>query len=179
MPLNLIKCYPHLLELIHMNEYDRRNSLKGIFDRDITNHPNLCCINKKIRPTKVDGVTDLDRVLRHLTTHHVDRVDESGKTYKAREFERHRSERLHWLLGHLEFTIQDEVDVFSTEERDNRKRKTVVRTYLFNETQRYVIVLEPQKSGRDYYLITAYHLNKSYGLKAIKKRRKKKLDQIH
>ena len=35
MPTNLIKSYPQLLELGHLNEYQRTQSLLNIFKRDI------------------------------------------------------------------------------------------------------------------------------------------------
>lgn len=38
----------------------------------------------------------------------------------------------------------------------------------------YVIVLEQQRSN-GFYLLTAYHLNKEYGLKALEKKMKKRL----
>ena len=39
---------------------------------------------------------------------------------------------------------------------------------------RHVIVLEQQRSN-GFYLLTAYHLNKEYGLKALEKKMKKRL----
>ena len=32
------------------------------------------------------------------------------------------------------------------------------RTYIYDIDERYVIVLEPQRNGSSYYLLTAYHL---------------------
>lgn len=40
--------------------------------------------------------------------------------------------------------------------------------------EKYVIVLEQQRSN-GFYLLTAYHLNKEYGLKALEKKMKKRL----
>ncbi len=39
--------------------------------------------------------------------------------------------------------------------------------------KKYVIVLEQQRSN-GFYLLTAYHLNKEYGLKALEKEDEKK-----
>lgn len=37
-----------------------------------------------------------------------------------------------------------EIDMFSVNERNQRKRMNVTRTYIYNKTRKYVIVLEPQ-----------------------------------
>ena len=39
MPTNLLKIYPQLLELDHLNENQRNQSLKGVFKRDIEDNP--------------------------------------------------------------------------------------------------------------------------------------------
>ena len=59
------------------------------------------------------------------------------------------------------------------EERDGKKRK-VKKTYIYDKVEKYVIVLEQQRSN-GFYLLTAYHLNKEYGLKALEKKMKKRL----
>lgn len=68
------------------------------------------------------------------------------------------------------------IEIFSTEERINGKKK--YRTYIYNLTQKYVVVLEPQRSKTDYYLLSAYYLNKHYGEKKMKKKMKSKLKDI-
>ncbi|MCK9205024.1 MAG: hypothetical protein M0P58_11405 [Bacteroidales bacterium] len=45
--------------------------------------------------------------------------------------------------------------------------------------EQYVVILEPQRSQMDYYLLTAYHLNESGGKRQIEKKFKKKLPEIH
>ena len=35
MPFNLLKKYPELLEILHMNEHQRKESLMRIYKRDI------------------------------------------------------------------------------------------------------------------------------------------------
>ncbi len=179
MPHNYIKKYPDLLELSHFNERDRKESLRAIFDRDVTFNNSFKFIKKQIRPTKLDGEPDLSNVFNHLISEDFYFEDENGKTVKRRELEIDRSKRLHWIKVHIETKTNCKIEVFSVEERDKRKRKNVIRTYLLNIKKKYVIVLEPQKSGLDYFLITAYYLNKGYGLKQLKKKMKKKMDYIY
>ena len=63
--------------------------------------------------------------------------------------------------------------VFIEESRDSKKRK-VTKTYIYDQVEEYVIVLEHQRSNA-FYLLTAYHLNKSYGKKEIEKKMQKAL----
>ncbi|WP_299099541.1 hypothetical protein [uncultured Winogradskyella sp.] len=178
MPHNLIKIYSDLLEIMHYSEYDRKKSLRAVFDKDITDNDNFTFNNKVIRPTKVDGEIDLSTVFHHLTTEDYFFKDKDGKTIKKRVFEKDRSHRLHWIKPHIEVKIKDSVYLFSVMERDVKKRKNVPRTYILNTTQKYVVVLEPQDSGLDYYLVTAYYLNKKYGLKQMKNKMKNQLKEL-
>lgn len=96
-----------------------------------------------------------------------------------------RSATLKWIdhagstdQFHLEENKKEKVEVFSVEERDQKKRQDVIRTYIYDVEQKYVIVLDPQRTGRDYYLITAFYLNKEYGEKKIKKLFKKRLEEL-
>jgi len=175
MPLNLIKTYPQLLEIAHMNEYQRNQSLQGVFNRDVVHNTNFQFKNKQIRPTKQDGEPPMQTLFRHLTTQ--EDKDEKGKKLGTRSFEVARSVRLHWIKHHINELKKDDVDVFSYGDRINRK--DVIRTYIYDISQEYVIILEPQRSGTDYYLLTAYHLNKPGGKKQIEKKRKKKLDKVY
>ena len=175
MPLNQIKTYPDLLELTHLNGRDKKISLREIFDRDVTENASFKFMDKQIRPIKIDGEADMGRVFNHLITEEIE-VDDDGNTYKKRVYEKDRAHRLHWLKPHVDQAIPDKVEVFSAEER--RGRKTVIKTYVYNVTQQYVVVLEPQRSGTDYYLLTAYHLNKKYGVKQMKKKLKKRLPEV-
>lgn len=115
-------------------------------------------------------------LFRHLTTEEIEEIDEDGKTYKRRIFEIHRSQRIHWIKFHLEERLMDVISVFSTEERINGRN--TFRTYIYNHKQKYVIVMEPQRSGEDYYLLSAYYLNRDYGEKMLKKKIKNKLTNI-
>ncbi len=175
MPLNLIKSYPHLLEINHMNVYQRNQSLQGVFNRDVANNENFKFRNKQIRPTKMEGESPLQTLLRHLTTR--DDKDEKGNKLGTRSFEMERSVRLHWVKRHIDEMSQANIEVFSY--TDRRERKDIIRTYIYDFVNEYVIILEPQRSGTDYYLLTAYYLNEPGGKRQIEKKRKKKLDAIH
>lgn len=178
MPTNLLKKYPELLELGHLSEPARTESLQRIFKRDIEENPGLNFRGKKIRPIKGEE-PDMVLLFRHLTTEEIEETEEAVKAFKKRYFEMDRSRRLHWIKFHLEENKKDKVEVFSVEERDQKKRQDIIRTYIYDVEQKYVIVLNPQRTGRDYYLITAFYLNKEYGEKKIKKLFKKRLGELH
>ena len=180
MPLNKLKKYPDLLVLNNLDEKSRIKSLRGIFDRDIADNENFRFMGKRIYPIKSDGILDMDREFMHLTTEEVDEVDEKGVVVKHRMYDSFRSERLHWIKAHIDGQVKDsDIEVFSVTERNQRKRVDVVRTYIYNKTRKYVIVLEPQtRNGNSYYLLTAYYLNKKYGEKQIKKKLKAKMDVV-
>ncbi|WP_275314959.1 hypothetical protein [Tenacibaculum bernardetii] len=179
MPFNLIKKYPHLLEIMHLDEYARTKSLRLIFDRDIQDNEKLAFQTKIIRPVKKDGQASFDTVFNHLIKEDVEEVDEAtGKKFKRRIFEKDRAQRLHWVKFHLELKKKTNVEVFSTKERDTKKRKDVFRTYIYDTEQEYIVVLEPQNSGLDYYLLSAYHLNKDWAPKNMRKKMKRKLSTV-
>lgn len=58
----------------------------------------------------------------------------------------------------------------------NKKRK-VRKTYIYDKVEEYVVVLEQQRTDA-FYLLTAYHLNKDYGKKALMKKMKKRLSSV-
>lgn len=175
MPLNLIKIYPDLLEIAHLNEYNRNKSLLGIFNRDVANNTNFKFMGKQIRPTKQEGEPPMQTLFRHLTTR-ADK-DDNGRNLGTRSFEMARSVRLHWIKHHIDELKKDNVEVFSY--NDRIERKDVIRTYIYDIDQQYVIILEPQRSGTDYYLLTAYHLNEPGGKKQIEKKMKRKLNEVY
>ena len=175
MPLNLLKKYPHLLELAHFNEKERTDSLTRIFKRDIEDNADFAFRKIQIRPVKKDGQPRMQVLFHHLTTRC--EKDEIGNDTKARSFEMARSQRLHWIKHHTEETRSIGVEIFSYEDRIDRK--DVIRTYIYDTEQDYVIILEPQRSGLDYYLITAYHLNEPGGKKQIQKKKKGKLAEVY
>ena len=123
---------------------------------------------------------DMEREFKHLTCKEIIEVVE-GKKYPKRIYNSFRSERLHWVRAHIEENVYDsDFNVFSTIERDQRKRKDVYRTYVYNVTRKYVVVLEPQfRSGQAYYLLSAYYLNESYGEKQMKRKLENKLDIVY
>ncbi|MDR1975067.1 MAG: hypothetical protein LBQ31_10450 [Bacteroidales bacterium] len=146
MPLNLLKIYNQLLELAYMNEFQREKSLKGIFERDITNNLNFVFQSKKLNPTPADGQDSMERLFTHLTTVITD------KSVKKRAFDMARSIRLHWLKYHVEENKKENMLVFSVAEPDG------TRTYIYDKDEYYVIVLEPMRKKNEYYLLTAYYL---------------------
>lgn len=160
MPLNLLKKYPQLLKLAHFNEKERTDSLTRIFKRDIEDNADFAFRKKQIRRVKKkDGQTPMQVLFHHLTTR-CDK-DEKGNDTKARSFEMARSQRLHWIRHHTQESVPIGVEIFSFEDRIDRK--DVIRTYIYDTAQEYVIILEPYRNGLDYYLITAYHLNEPGG----------------
>ena len=169
MPLNLMKRYPNLLELAGMSEKERTRSLQLIFNRDIADNNQFSFRSKRIYPIKTDGQIDMDREFLHLTTN--EELDEDGVLHRI--YDRFRSERLHWIRTHIEERTGDDIIVFSIEERNPKKRVDETRVYIYNMGQKYIIVLEPQRKGQAYFLLTAYYLNKEYGEKQIKKKMKK------
>ena len=177
MPFNLMKKYPELLELDYLSQKQRKESLRRIFDRDLTNNNTYSYNGKRIYPIKTDGKIDLDREFMHLTTERV--KDEQGNDCNV--YDRHRSERLHWIRTHIDKNVHDsDIEVFSTIERDRANRVDVMRTYIYNKTRKYVIVLHPQfrNDNYAYYLLTAYYLNKVYGEKEMQKKMKKRMDIV-
>lgn len=146
MPFNLLKVYNQLLDIAGMSEVPREASLRGIFDRDIRHNPNFKFRGKPIEPTVKEGEIPMDTLFRHLTTVEVDADN------KRREFDYHRSVRLHWLKYHIGEAKKDKMHVFSVKERG------AVRTYVYDEAENYAIILEVRRNAQTYFLLTAYHL---------------------
>lgn len=178
MPTNFLKTYPDLLELSYLTQPQRTISLLGIFKRDFEDNPALNFRSKKIRPLKGDQ-PPMELLFRHLTTEELTERDETGRNYTKRVFEMDRSQRMHWIRFHLEERKPENLQVFSVEERDQKHRMDIIRTYIYDNKQKYVIVLDPQRSKKDYYLVTAYYLNKELGEKKMKKLVKRKLPELH
>lgn len=178
MALNLIKKYDSYLEINHLTQNQRSLSLRGVFDRDISDNEKFHFNGKVIRPLKREDTIDVESLFSHLTHKTEDIIDEAGVKVKKRDvFDFERSKRLHWIWPHLNNKIGG-IEIFSANVRI--RGKDVIRTFIFNRIKDYIIILEPQRSGLDYYLITAYYLEKSYGgAKPIKKMLKRKLDQVY
>ena len=90
MPLNLLKKYNAVLELVAMNPKDRDMSFRGVFNRDIVNNISFTFRSKQVNPTSKDGETPMDTLFSHLTTQMTDTEP------RTRKFEIKRSKRLHW-----------------------------------------------------------------------------------
>lgn len=179
MAINLLKKYSALLELNHFTEPQRNASLKGIFNRDIADNQSFNFRKKIIRPLKKEDQIDVESLFKHLTHRTEDELDNKGKIIKKRDhFDFERSKRLHWILPHIEETTKGTILVFSS---NNRIRgKNVTRTYIYNTIEGYVLILEPQKSGIDYYFITAYYLEEKYnGPKSIKTKYKNRFAEVY
>mgnify|MGYP000168437366 CR=1 FL=1 len=147
MTFNLTKKYNDLLDIMGLPEVQRIESLRRIFNRDIQNNPHFTFNNKPIYPTpRENGSIAMENLFNHLTRKEV------NKEIHHREFDMSRSQRLHWIRHHTEQHKQNNMLYFSVAEPHH------LRTYIYDMDEKYVIVLEPQRNGAAYYLLTAYHL---------------------
>lgn len=167
MPLNLTKRYNELLELASLSNPNRTKSLLAIFQRDIVNNSLFHFRKKPINPTPKDGIATLDTLFHHLTTEITDEAT------RKREFDIHRSMRLHWVRFHLEEKNPNNILVFSVAERQGN------RTYIYDRLENYVIILEPLRKTEEYYLLTAYHIRgKDLARNKMEQKYKRKLNEI-
>ncbi|WP_369753288.1 hypothetical protein AB3G34_01800 [Flavobacterium sp. WC2409] len=178
MAINYTKKYDAFLELNHLTEHQRIVSLRSIFDRDISDNEKFNFRTKIIRPLKKEDLFDVESLFKHLTYRTDEELDKKGKVIKKRDvFDFERSKRLHWILPHINEIIFQNIEVFSSNNRINGR--DVVRTYIYNKTKEYIIILQPQKGGLDYYFITAYYLEKRLGgLNMIKQKYKNRLADV-
>ncbi len=165
MPHNLLKVYNQLLELGFLTENQRMESLRRIFKRDIEDNEAFSFKGKRVNPTKVDA-DPMDILFNHLTSKIVD------ENTRRREYEQQRSMRLHWIRHHVEERKQERVLHFSVNDRYG------VRTYIFDVDENYVIILEPYRTGTEYYLISAYYLEGRNALK-IQRKYQRRLPDLH
>jgi hypothetical protein len=175
MPLNLIKAYSSLLEIGYLNSIQRNTSLMGVFSRDIENNVNFKFRTKQIRPIKKEGHPPMQTLFTHLTTR--EDKDEKGKKLGTRSFELARAIRIHWIKFHIEEQKKESVEIFSYQDRIDGKN--IIRTYIYDVEQEYVLILEPQNSEIDYFFITAYYCNEPGGKRQIEKKLSKKLPAIY
>jgi len=167
MPLNLLKIYNQLLEIAALSVVKRTESLKAIFKRDIENNDKFKFRNKQIKPTVTDGEIPMETLFKHLTT-----IKFDYETQK-REFDFHRSVRIHWIKYHIEGKKTDNVLIFSVKEPEGN------RTYIYDKDENYVIVLEPLRKTSEYYLLTAYPiLGKDDKREKMLKKYKKRLPEV-
>ena len=154
---NLLKKYNALLEVDMMTPVQRNKSLRGVFDRDIPNNPAFAFRGKKIYPIPAEGMDKVELLFAHLTTKVTDIETQH------REYDRTRSIRIHWIRHHIEEKKTDGMLVFSTVNGCDK------RTYIYDQTEKYVIVLEPKEANKVnekqeeytykyYYFLTAYKL---------------------
>lgn len=169
MPFNLTKKYNDLLDLLGMNERQRIESLRRIFNRDIEDNPVFTFNGKPIYPTpKENGQIAMENLFNHLTRKEVD------KETHHREFDMSRSQRLHWIRHHVERRKKDNMLYFSVAEPRSP------RTYIYDINEKYVIVLEPRRNRSAYYLLTAYHLEGKDAArnKIMNKYKRRKLGEV-
>lgn len=178
MSFNLTKKYPNLLEIMHLTPEQRMASLRRIFKRDIEENADFKFRRTQIYPIKADGIADMEREFMHLTTERVEEMDETGNTIKRNVFEPNRSMRLHWIKHHIQEDTPENIVVFSISERNKEKRQDIIKTYIYDKVEKYIIVLECHR-GKGYYLLTAYHLDRSYAEKQIAKKMKHALPEVH
>lgn len=167
MPLNQIKKYNSLLDIAGLSIREREISLKAVFKRDVADNTSFKFRAKQIQPTPKEGQLKLDILYAHLTT-----VVTDKKTRK-REYDIHRSKRLHWLKHHLEEKQKEGMLVFSAKDKDG------IRTYIYDATEYYVIVLEPLRKVDAYYLLSAYHLRGRDKEKIAKKYKRRRLPDLY
>ena len=67
--------------------------------------------------------------MRNITCEEITVENEDGSTYPKRVFEMARSQSLHLINHHVRELTPDNIDVFTIEERDSKKRK-VKKTYI-------------------------------------------------
>jgi hypothetical protein len=167
MPLNLLKNYNAHLDLTSLNEYQRLASLKGVFGKDFTNRQPVLFNNRKVIPCPHDGAIGMDTLFRHLTTVITDRAT------NKREFEMSRSRRLHWVRYHIDCKKKSNMLLFTVKEPDG------LRTYWYDDDEKYVIVLEPRVKQNVYFLLTAYYLEgKDAQRDKIKKKYKRRIADV-
>lgn len=166
MPLNLLKKYNALLDIVGMEPRERDKSLLAVFNRDIADNPYFAFRGKRINPTPADGDIAMAVLFTHLTTRTVNNE-------KKREFEIQRSIRLHWIKHHTSEQSKEKITVFSVQEPQS------IRTYIYDKVEDYVIVLEPLRKKAEYFLITAFKLEgKDRKRNSIMKKYGRRLDEV-
>lgn len=178
MPLNLIKKYPELLELIGSLK-DMKASLKRIYVRDIEDNQDFKFRGIPIHPIKAEeGQLVMDMTFTHLTTREYEQTDEDGNSLPSkREFDIQRSKRLHWVNHHVHERTPENIDVFTIIEWDKKKHQDVKHTYIYDKVGKYTIVFD-RRDQKDFRLLTAYYLDEPYAEKMMKKKMKKRLPTV-
>lgn len=167
MPLNLLRVYNQLLDLTGLNEVARKASLRGVFNRDIGDHPSFRFRGKIVIPTGKEGEIPIDTLFTHLTCVLNNPIE------RKRVFELQRSLRLHWVKHHIEERKPDDIIIFSVKEPEG------YRTYIYDKTESYVVVLEPKANNTYYFLLTAYYVEgKDAKRNKMEKKYKRRLQEV-
>jgi hypothetical protein len=109
----------------------------------------------------------METLFRHLTTVKID--------YKTgqREYEKERSKRLHWVKHHIDGKKPNNMLFFTVKESEG------LRTYLYDEEEKYVIVFEPRVNKNVYFLLSAHYIQgKDAQRDKIKKKYRRKLTEV-
>lgn len=146
MPFNQLKIYNQHLDLSALNPHQRTLSLKGVFDRDFTDKQPVIFNKKQVVPCPLNGTIEMNTLFAHLTTVVVD------KKTNSRDYDLQRSKRLHWVRFHIDSRKTSNMLFFTVKEPNG------LRTYLYDDDEKYVIVFEPRIKANVYFLLTAYHL---------------------
>jgi hypothetical protein len=74
----------------------------------------------------------------------------------------------------LDYGKKENMLLFSVQEPEG------MRTYFYDKDEKYVVVLEPLRSGQEYYLLTAYYLTGKDAKrdKIMSKYNKRRLNEI-
>lgn len=167
MPLNLLINYNQHLDILGLSEHHRNTTLKGVFDRDFTNNQPINFNGRQVIPCPQDGNIEMATLFRHLTTVKINY--ETGQ----REYEKERSRRLHWVRFHIDGKKQDNMLFFSVKEPDG------LRTYLYDVTEKYLIVFEPRINSNVYFLLSAHYIQgKDAQRNKISKKYKRRLPNV-
>lgn len=172
MPFNKLAVYSTLLSLEAYTLQQRNEALLFIYERDIYNNPQLKFRGKGVRPMKsLDNEATKLTHLAHLINK--ESVDEFG-VKKRDNFDIQRSKRLHWVKYHICETNPIAIKVFNY--IDRIKGIDYRRTYIYDEVQKYVVILEPKRDGSDnMYLITAFYFDEPYYIKQLNQKFKKRV----
>jgi hypothetical protein len=163
------KCiYNNLLNLEDLNPEHTNICLEFIFERDIKTNSNFKFKMKQINPTRVNNTDeDFDRLFLHLTTIIVD------KKNRKRVFDPLRSKRFHWIKHHVDETKKSNMKIFSVDDGG------CIRTYIYDEDEFYVIVLEVSRPLTEYYLLTAYYCDTYSYKRKIENKYRRRLPTLY
>ena len=172
MPFNKITKYSDLLSLESYNETQRTETLLSIYERDIFDNTSLKFRGNTIRPMKsIDDDNTKRTHFAHLTCK---TSKDENKIEKRNCFDIQRSKRLHWIKYHILESCPSKIKVFNY--MDRIRDKNYLRTYIYDEIENYIIILEKKRDASDcMYIITAYYIDEKYTKEQINKKYKKRI----